>query len=87
MWSVQSLTGFLDSKHPGQGAAIWSKIRGKMMQVSQYVMHSVQESMDNKPGCFEWFGLDFIVDECFNTWLLECNISPDLSIGTEVLDR
>ncbi len=40
--------------------------------------------MDNRAGCFEWFGLDFMVDVDLHVWNLECNISPDLSRGTEV---
>jgi len=28
-----------------------------------------------------------MVDEKFNVWTLECNISPDMSRGTEVLER
>jgi hypothetical protein len=43
--------------------------------------------IDNKPGCFEWFGLDFMVDTDYHVWNLECNISPDLSKGTDVLER
>ena len=31
------------------------------------------------------FGLDFMVDEEYKVWNLECNISPDLSKGTDVL--
>lgn len=29
------------------------------------------------PGCFEHFGLDFVVDEDFQVWLLEANPGPD----------
>ncbi|CAN0411078.1 unnamed protein product [Pylaiella littoralis] len=29
------------------------------------------------PGCFEHFGLDFMVDEDFQVWLLEANPGPD----------
>ena len=35
-------------------------------------MHSCQELIDNKPGC-EWFGLDMMVDDDYNVWLLENN--------------
>ena len=45
-----------------------------LSQVALYSMHSCQEMIDNKPGCFEWFGLDFMVDEDYNVWNLECNI-------------
>ena len=46
-----------------------------------------QELVDNRAGCFEWFGLDFMVDSDLRVWNLECNISPDLSRGTEVPPR
>ncbi|CAN0033736.1 unnamed protein product, partial [Choristocarpus tenellus] len=29
------------------------------------------------PGCFEHYGLDFMVDEAFHVWLLEVNPGPD----------
>jgi len=86
MWSVATLTDYLDAKF-GEGRELWKKIRAQCMQIAMYVMHSCQEAIDNRPGCFEWFGLDFMVDLDFNVWTLECNISPDLSKGTEVLER
>jgi hypothetical protein len=85
MWSVETMAAYLDKF--GNGAEIWGKIRRQMMDASMKCMHSVQDLIDNKAGCFEWFGLDFMVDERFDVWLLECNISPDMSRGTEVLER
>ena len=79
------MTAYLDKF--GNGSEIWGKIRRQMMDASMKCMHSVQDLIDNKAGCFEWFGLDFMVDERFDVWLLECNISPDMSRGTEVLER
>merc|ERR1712070_968879 len=32
-----------------------------------------------KKNCFELFGLDFMIDPEWNTWLLEANAEPDLS--------
>mmetsp|Transcript_28223 Transcript_28223/g.44023 ORF Transcript_28223/g.44023 Transcript_28223/m.44023 type:complete len:266 (+) Transcript_28223:1631-2428(+) len=71
----------------GQGKRLWHHIRNQLKQVALYTMHSVQETIDNRQGCFEWFGLDFMIDNDFNAWMLECNISPDLSRGTEVLEE
>jgi hypothetical protein len=31
--------------------------------VAQYTAHCVQETIENRAGCFEWFGLDFMVDD------------------------
>lgn len=33
---------------------------------------------------FEWLGLDFLVDSELHVWLLEANISPDLSYGDDI---
>lgn len=41
--------------------------------------------IDNKAGCFEWFGLDFMVDEDYNVWNLECNIRYDADDGAHHL--
>jgi hypothetical protein len=57
--------------HTGRGSELWSRARLQMMQISQYVMHCVQELLDNKQGCFEWFGLDFMLDDEFNAWICE----------------
>lgn len=83
MWSVESMREYLGKF--GDGPALWADIERQMMRISMLVMHSVQDLIDNKPGCFEWFGLDFMVDVRFKVWLLECNISPDMSRSTQVL--
>jgi D-alanine-D-alanine ligase-like ATP-grasp enzyme len=33
---------------------------------------------------FEWLGFDFLVDENHRVWLLEVNVSPDVSHSTAV---
>ncbi len=40
----------------------------------------MQEVMDHRPNCFELFGLDFVVDQNLECWLIEANISPDFSV-------
>lgn len=89
MWSASALEDYLDTcKLEGfdgvSGSDRWEKILSQMRQISVYIMHTVQETIENKPGCFEWYGIDFMVDQRLNVWVLECNISPDLSMGTKV---
>lgn len=36
-------------------------------------------------GCFEWLGIDLVVDADWRVWLLEVNVSPDVSHATRVL--
>ncbi len=86
MWSVSTFIDYINSKGE-DGEEVYNMIRAQMQQVALYTMHSCQEMIDNKPGCFEWFGLDFMVDTDYHVWNLECNISPDLSKGTDVLER
>ena len=37
--------------------------------------------------CFELFGLDFMIDEDFKVWLIECNTNPCLETGCPILSR
>ncbi|RLE31196.1 MAG: hypothetical protein DRJ61_11645 [Acidobacteria bacterium] len=34
-------------------------------------------------GCFELFGFDVLIDENFDPWLLECNLSPSLAVEAD----
>jgi len=86
MWSVETFKGYLQDNFEG-GESLWKKVEDQIRRISLMCLHCVQDLIENKEGCFEWFGLDYVVDDDFNVWLLECNISPDLSVGTQVLDR
>jgi Tubulin-tyrosine ligase family len=37
--------------------------------------------------CFELFGFDFMVDEAFKVWMLECNSGPSLSESNAFLSQ
>jgi tubulin polyglutamylase TTLL1/tubulin monoglycylase TTLL3/8 len=37
--------------------------------------------------CFEIYGLDFMIDEEFNTWLIEVNNNPCLALPTALQAR
>jgi hypothetical protein len=38
-----------------------------------------------RKGCFELFGYDFIIDEDFNTWLIEVNTNPCIEESSRIL--
>ncbi|KAF0686913.1 Aste57867_21307 [Aphanomyces stellatus] len=46
-------------------------------------LQSVQPKLKRIGHGFEWLGLDFILDEQLTPWLLEVNVSPDVSHSTD----
>lgn len=50
-------------------------------------MSSVRKRIDQnkRKFCFELFGYDFILDEDFNTWLIEINTNPCIEESSELL--
>ena len=50
-------------------------------------LESVQDMFECKQGCFELFGYDFMIDDDFNTWLIEINSSPAMDYSTAVTER
>ena len=43
-------------------------------------MDSVKKKLnpENRKFCFEIFGFDFMIDQDFTVWLIECNTNPCL---------
>ena len=39
----------------------------------------------HKEHCFELFGLDFMIDQDFHPWLIQCNSNPCLEISCPLL--
>jgi len=51
---------------------------------------SVQDEMDacqTSKNSFEMFGFDFMLDDSFIPWLIEVNLSPDMSYSTHITER
>lgn len=58
-----------------------------MRQLILKSFYSVRRIMDpnRRKHCFELFGYDFILDQDFNTWLIEVNTNPCLEEPCELL--
>lgn len=42
---------------------------------------------NNRENCFELFGFDFLLDEDFRIWLIECNYNPFLGTPNEYMKK
>ena len=60
-----------------------------MHEVVLKTFNAVRRTLDpnRRKYCFELFGYDFILDEDFNSWLIEVNTNPCLEESSELLKR
>lgn len=49
-------------------------------------MESVKSSIKPSKACFELFGYDFLIDNEFETWLIEVNTNPCLEESSPLLE-
>ena len=66
-----------------------SHIVPQMIEIILKTFSSVRKTIDpnRRKFCFELFGYDFILDEDFNTWLIEVNTNPCLEESSGLLKR
>ena len=60
----------------------FDKIRPDMKKISQWSCEAAQDLVEGRKNSHELFGYDFMVDENFNTWLIEINSSPAMDYST-----
>lgn len=77
----------LNEQQPDCGIDIRRDIVPTMKQLITRSFYAVRKTIDpgRKKFCFELFGYDFIIDEDFNTWLIEVNTNPCLEESNQLL--
>uniref|UniRef100_K3W523 Tubulin--tyrosine ligase-like protein 9 n=1 Tax=Globisporangium ultimum (strain ATCC 200006 / CBS 805.95 / DAOM BR144) TaxID=431595 RepID=K3W523_GLOUD len=67
------------------GRDVWNEsIVPQMHHAIRVAIQSTVSKLTNVGRGFEWLGLDFLLDENYCVWLLEVNVSPDVSHSTDV---
>jgi tubulin monoglycylase TTLL3/8 len=78
IWTLSQLLGFLKTLNKS-----WLEILPKIHNIIIQTLLPVCEIMEPRPGCFELYGFDILIDSYFEPWLLEVNLSPACSERTE----
>jgi hypothetical protein len=73
--SIDDLRRFLGRE---KSNAIWSKIEEKMAFLSRAIAHVFYDNMHYDKICFQLFGVDVIVEENGEPFILEINKGPDM---------
>lgn len=77
----------LDKEQPDCGVSVTKDLVPVMKSLIIKSFFAVRKTIDpmKRKYCFELFGYDFILDEDFNTWLIEVNTNPCLEESSQML--
>ena len=87
--SYDRLQELLLKEQPDCGVDVVRDIVPTMKHLILKSAFSVRKTIDpfKRKYCFELFGYDFILDEDFNTWLIEVNTNPCLEESSQMLKQ
>jgi len=56
-----------------------------MKRIACWTMMGAKNNIKDRPNSYEIFGIDYMVDCNFNTWLIEVNKNPALEYSTVII--
>jgi len=82
MWTMEDLEAYLLKTGKIQDPN-WldNYLRPKFKEAFVHIGRMAEDSFYKNPSMFEMYGLDFVMDEDTNIYLIECNASPQM-VGT-----
>ena len=87
MWSYKDFKEYIQNASGGGGIdLVKTKIQPKMKEIVKNSLATACESIDHRKNSFELYGFDFMIDDSFNTWLIEINSSPACDYSTPVTE-
>eukprot|EP00833_Pecoramyces_ruminatium_P014448 jgi/Orpsp1_1/1188480/evm.model.d7180000065170.1 len=87
IWSLEKVKEYIKEKYAVEFDDIWEKIEDiaikSLITVTHKEIEKEKEFNLNSNNLFELYGIDIMIDSQLKPWLLEINLSPDLSIHGE----
>jgi len=84
MWSFERLGKYLHEQKGVSADWVEKTLKPNFYQAFIHTVRMSAHAFWNQSNVYEMFGLDFMLDDEFNLWFIECNSSPQL-IGTNDL--
>ena len=87
--SYQEFQRYLDNTYPEKGLNFQDKVVTRMKTIATDAIKASYSLLDvsRLSHNFEVFGLDFMIDESFNTYLIEINTNPCLELSSPLLSK
>ena len=89
-WTMARLNDHIngtDSLLQAAGCRDWALdvLPAKIRAIKKHVLGAIEGNLVEKIGVFDLLGLDFMVDEAFDVWLIEVNTNPALHTNCSAL--
>ena len=82
--SMDQLRDHMISAQGITAEAFNTNVISKCDEICRLVFETCKDKLEQKFGCFELFGLDFLLDEDLNPQLIEINTNPAIFTDTQV---
>lgn len=86
--SFNDLQNYIDEFFPQYGIRVDDHMLPRMRDIAIDTFLSVRHKMNpnKRKDVFELFGFDFLLDEDFRIWLIECNTNPYLGAPCKFME-
>ena len=87
--SYGDFSRYIDQKHPEKNICFYRDIVTQMRALTGDSFKSVFGKIDpaRRQNSFEIYGFDFMIDDQFKVYLIECNTNPCLELPCPLLSR
>ena len=88
MWSHEQISEWIKNNPESGGRDLMKdKIQPRMKEIAKWSLMCAAECIEHRANSWELYGFDFMVDDNFNTWLIEINSSPACDYSTKTTER